>query len=497
MQSMNILSKYWIITLVLLHVLAVWVSVGHYHDDEYFQILDFAALKLGFVMQDTVMWEYQSGIRSGFQPFIAYTIVKMLSFFNITSPFVWAFYLRLLTATLSLFSVIMFCQVAKREINSTNILHWTAFFILFSWIQIFLNVRFSAEGWSTSLFILAYSIYFCSKSLNIKTYFYVGLLLGFSFLARYQIGFLFFGLGFWVLFFGKETKRDLLIICLGFFIALFIGVIIDYWLYGRLTFSAWEYFEWHIIKGSLDNLTFYHQPWWFYIHYSALQLVPPITLFLPFIVVAFWILFYRHPITWVTVPFVLFHHYFPHKEMRFLFPALPFIPIMFSMVLETSIKNFNLNSMVFFKLSLKFIIFLSLLINSILVILVLSLPASKEVALWQDCFNKYLSSESSVILVLDPDSSGSTVGELELDFYNIRDVPIISVSNESQISGKLLEFPDKKFLYTSRKKDRTKELFDNNVSNRMVCQALPQWILKININNWTSRASIWRVWEIY
>ena len=75
-------------------------------------------------------------------------------------------------------------------------------------------------------------------------------------------------------------------------------------------------------------------------------------------------------------------------------------------------------------------------------------------------------------------------------------MPIISVSNESQISGKLLEFPDKKFLYTSRKKDRTKELFDNNVSNRMVCQALPQWILKININNWTSRASIWQIWEI-
>ena len=83
MQSMNILSKYWIITLVLLHVLAVWVSVGHYHDDEYFQILDFAALKLGFVMQDTVMWEYQSGIRSGFQPFIAYTIVKILSLIHI------------------------------------------------------------------------------------------------------------------------------------------------------------------------------------------------------------------------------------------------------------------------------------------------------------------------------------------------------------------------------------------------------------------------------
>ena len=137
--------------------------------------------------------------------------------------------------------------------------------------------------------------------------------------------------------------------------------------------------------------------------------------------------------------------------------------------------------MIFFRLSLKFIIFLSVLINSILVILVLSIPASKEVALWENCFNKYSSSENSAILVLDPDSSGSTVGELELDFYNIRDIPIISVSDESQISERLLEYPDKKFLYASRKKDRTQELFDNNISNKMVCQALPQWILKINI----------------
>jgi phosphatidylinositol glycan class B len=492
---MNILSKYWVITLVFLHVLAVWASVGHYHDDEYFQILDFAALKLGFVMQDTVMWEYQLGIRSGFQPFIAYTIVKVLSFFNITSPFVWAFYLRLLSTIFSLVSIILFCQVAKREINSTNILHWTTFFLLFSWIQIFLNVRFSSEGWSTSLFIIAYSIYFCSKPLNIKRYFYVGLLLGFSFLARYQIGFLLFGLSFWVLFFGKETKRSLLIICLGFIIALFIGVIIDYWLYGTLTFSAWEYFEWHIIKGSLDSLTSYHQPWWFYIHYSALQLVPPITLFLPVVVVVFWILFYRHPITWVTVPIVLFHHYFPHKEMRFLFPVIPFIPVMFAMSIDYLVKRFEFLNENVFKYSWKFILYISLLINLVLVLLTITLPASKEVALWQNCFTKYISSDS-ILLVYDRDGSGSDTGELELDFYNTNDIPIISINSESEILDKIIKFPDKQLFYAARKKGRASALASNGISNHLICQALPEWILKININDWTSRASIWQIWEI-
>ncbi len=42
----------------------------------------------------------------------------------------------------------------------------------------------------------------------------------------------------------------------------------------------------------------------------------------------------------------------------------------------------------------------------------------------------------------------------------------------------------------------TLHLDEANLSHKLTCQALPNWILKINVNNWTSRTSIWRIWLI-
>ena len=131
----------------------------------------------------------------------------------------------------------------------------------------------------------------------------------------------------------------------------------------------------------------------------------------------------------------------------------------------------------------------------ILVLLTITLPASKEVALWKNCFAKKIPSDS-VLLTYDPDGSGSTTGELELDFYNVNNLSIISIRDETEISEKIIKYPDKKIFYAARKKGREAKLIDNGISSKLICQALPEWILKININNWTSRASIWQIWEI-
>ena len=90
-----------------------------------------------------------------------------------------------------------------------------------------------------------------------------------------------------------------------------------------------------------------------------------------------------------------------------------------------------------------------MLINLVLVLLTITLPASKEVALWQNCFTKYISSDS-ILLVYDQDGSGSATGELELDFYNTNDIPIISINSESEILDKIIKFPDKQLFYAAR-----------------------------------------------
>ena len=489
---MRITEKHWFTAAFLIYLVAAWFSVGHYHDDEYYQILDFAAYKLGFEMQNKVMWEYEAAIRSGLQPFITYVVAKGSMFFNITSPFIWAFSLRLLSLCVSFISIFAFFQVIKKEINTEKYLTWILFFLLFSWILIFLNIRFSSEGWSSSLFILAYALYFHKESLETKKYFFVGFLLGIAFLFRYQLGFFIFGFGLWALFQRNEKISALFIISSGFLVALFFGIIADYWLYGKLTLSFWNYFEWHIVNGAIDNII---EPWWFYIYYSMVQLIPPITFFIPVVIIIFWVLFPSHLITWVTIPFIIFHHYFGHKEMRYLFPVIPFIPVMFAMSIDYLVKRFEFLNGNVFKYSWKFILYTSLLINLVLVLLTITLPASKEVALWQNCFTKYISSDS-ILLVYDRDGSGSDTGELELDFYNTNDIPIISINSESEILDKIIKFPDKQLFYAARKKGRASALASNGISNHLICQALPEWILKININDWTSRASIWQIWEI-
>ena len=114
---MRITEKHWFTAAFLIYLVAAWFSVGHYHDDEYYQILDFAAYKLGFEMQNKVMWEYEAAIRSGLQPFITYVVAKGSMFFNITSPFIWAFSLRLLSLCVSFISIFAFFQVIKKEIS--------------------------------------------------------------------------------------------------------------------------------------------------------------------------------------------------------------------------------------------------------------------------------------------------------------------------------------------------------------------------------------------
>ena len=494
---MHTLPNNWLIAAIILYPLVAWFSVGHYHDDEYAQVLNFTMAKTGIDMQSQLMWEFDQGVRSGFQPFVAYGLTELTHRLKIDSPYFLAFLYRLLSAAISLIATLLFIKVISKEIKSEKTFKWTAFFLLFSWILLFINVRFSSEGWATSFFLLGLSVYFISPEDSIKHYLAIGFLLGLGFIARYQTGFMLLGFGLWMIFIHKIKPINLVYILAAGLVSLLIGAGFDWWLYGTPTISSWEYLIWHLSglkHGGISEAA--PEPWYFYIQYGALQLLPPITLLLPLFIVLFWMFFPRHPVTWLTLPFVLFHHYFGHKEMRYLFPVLPFAPFMFTMVLTDISEKFNFLSNKFSKYSWKFILGISVLLNGLLVILVLSIPASKEVALWQHCLTPLADDKKPVLLVLDKDGSGSDTAELNLDFYNKNKLIIDSVKDENEIITKSLRYSDKALYYASRKKDRSKQLNNAGLQYELICQALPDWILKFNINNWASRTSMWRIWSI-
>src|SRR5205814_863893 len=65
---------------------------------------------------------------------------------------------------------------------------------------------------------------------------------------------------------------------------------------------------------------------YFYLTESILQLIPPFSLVIVCVLVLYWIKFRKHVVTWITFPFVALHFFIAHKELRFLFPVLNFVP---------------------------------------------------------------------------------------------------------------------------------------------------------------------------
>lgn len=490
------LPRYWLSAAIILHLLAAWFSVGHYHDDEYAQILNFAAFKIGSDMQSQLMWEFEAGVRSGFQPFIASVLSKFSELIGVNSPFIQAFIYRLISAFISLMATLLFIRSVINDIHDKNAYKWTVFFILFSWLLLFINVRFSSEGWACSFFILALGLYRYPSPATARRFLLIGLFFGLSFLARYQMGFMLLGFGLWMIFINKQKPLNIVLILLAGTFTLALGAGFDWWLYGEQTLSSWNYFLWHF-KGLGGGIsTALPEPWWFYAYYSAVQLIPPLTLLLPLFIIIFWFIFPKHPITWLSVPFVLFHTYFGHKEMRYLFPLLPVAPVMFTMVALKLNAKFLLLRRKIFKYLWFVIFWSSIFVNTLLVILIISLPASKEVALWQNCLNPLTIENKPLLMVLDKDGSYSDPAELNMDFYNRNNLKILSVSDEQQIKRIATQYSEYDLFYASRKKSRSQQLNAEGIDHQLICQALPNWILKININNWTSRASMWRVWSI-
>ncbi len=98
-------------------IVAAWFSVGYYHVDEYHQILQFAAFYLGTVAEIDLTLEYEAQIRSAFQLFVAVGTVKILSAFGAESPFIAAFILRALSATLAIFASVLFFRAFADELT--------------------------------------------------------------------------------------------------------------------------------------------------------------------------------------------------------------------------------------------------------------------------------------------------------------------------------------------------------------------------------------------
>jgi phosphatidylinositol glycan class B len=314
-------------------VAAASILVGWFSYDEHYQILEFANYKRGLLDPKYLPWEFEAHIRPATQPTLAFLLLNLFETIHIRDPFIQAFWLRGISAVLFLFCSLKLFNALRTEFTTTlykNIFLSLTFFL---YIIPVTSVRFSSENWSACLAMLAVAFFYPyirknePEHITYKAAFYTGALFGGSFLFRYQSALMIAGLAVWLLVFRLPRLRYWLVMAIGFVTIGLLGMLIDRWFYGTWTFTAWNYFNVNLLQGKAAS--FGVDPWWWYLNYMMDgRSMILINGSLVALVVLFGLRKSDHPITWLFFPFVFVHFLIDHKEIRFIYPILIFVPFM-------------------------------------------------------------------------------------------------------------------------------------------------------------------------
>ncbi|MEM9261429.1 MAG: hypothetical protein AAGA62_17450, partial [Bacteroidota bacterium] len=315
---------------------ACWNSVGFHQGDEHFQLLEFAGYKAGVIKSSDLAWEFGEQMRPALQPAIAYVTYRAFGLFGEVHPYWLAFFLRFVSAGLFLWVGLLLYRRHAQALP-LNFRSWFALLVLFHWCTLYNGIRFSNENWSGLAFILGLLLY-PSPTLKSRRYVFLpenlgtnwscfgaGLLFGLSFLFRYQLAVAVIGFGAWLLFIGRERWWRLILVILGGSLTLGLGTLIDYWFYESWVIAPWNYLRINVFEGVAAS--FGSLPWWGYFKLIFERGVPPLSLL--YLLVPFWFCYRyrRDPITWVFLAFFVVHSFLSRKDIRFLFPLLPLLPV--------------------------------------------------------------------------------------------------------------------------------------------------------------------------
>ncbi len=465
------------------HLLAAFYSIGHHHCDELFQIFEFAGYKLQLNLASDLPWEFAANMRSGIQPFIVYTITELFYFFGINNPFHMAVFIRVLQALFSFFVIFKFLKVYEQKFASENIKKLLWIFGLLFWCMPYFHARFSSENFSASIFVMGLVLLFNSnKTILLRHYLFAGILFGLAFCIRFQIVFFLIGLGAWLICVQKIKWKPMLLLSFGFMMALFVGYCSDAWLYNLNTLSWWNYLSENLFAGKANQ--FGTSPFYFYFSETFLQLIPPFSLLL---LAAFIFYFLKRPkneISWICFPFILLHILVPHKELRFLFPLLYFMPIVFCEYMahlnsdESKLKKI---------IQSKAFVNLSLVVNGILLIFFTLKPADDETLIYKKIYD-VVQGEQAILLYENRNPYNQQAG---LNYFRKPEIQTIDMAQKkADLNNQNTYFFQDGFT----EKDliiKQSKVYVRVYSN------FPNWIVYFNFNGWLQRANVFSIYKCY
>ena len=348
------------------------------------------------------------------------------------------------------------------------------------WFSVYNSVRFSSESLGGRILIIGFALFLMKNRCKPVDYLTTGIILGLAFLVRYQVAFMIAGFVAWLVFIHKAGIRNLVILSIGLFLAFIIGIFMDRWLYGEWVLTTWNYFNQNILLGKAAG--FGTNPWWYYIGQTFMNALPPFSLVYISAIIIYVIYKPKDAITWTILPFLVAHFMIGHKEIRFIFSVIGFLPIMIissaQIFLEKTGYGFAERKVV--RIFVKAFWYTNLILLGIIIFR----PADDHISLYKKLYYHY---QSPTILYFIEDNPYHRVENI--NFYKRKDLVIKQVTSMNMIDPG----NDTTVLFATNKSGL---LYDNRFKSILIYSSFPDWVKNFNVNNWIERTYFWYIYEL-
>lgn len=460
------------------YVVTACFSLGAFHADEHFQILEFANWKMGGLPESSLPWEFQEQMRSSLQPSIVCCVWYVLEFMDCYSPFRATLILRLVSAVMALGVAMLLLRKIDRDFPSTS--KWNLLLFFGLWFSVYCGVRYSSENWSGLLFALGFArVVWQPEKRRAGNFFLAGFFLGLAFAVRFQVALLATGLVAWLIFVRKTELKYLLLIAAGSLPALAIGALSDRWFYGEWVLTSWNY-----LNRTLINSTnkFGTEPWYHYFEILFFKGVPPVSIVVMASVILCFVLKPKHALSFSLFPFIIAHFIIAHKEIRFMFPLVPLIPLALVVAFH-AIKEKEKYRRWFNAAAIKLMLRIAVLANVCILPLVIFCSGNSGARLFHFLY-ALQEKEQINVYCLDYNHVG-------MAFYKGPDMNWNVIAPAS--NGSILPEPGE---YLAMPIHEEKQFEKLRSRLELVYSGYPEWMLKFDYCGWIKRTGVWRVYRV-
>ncbi len=484
---MRFTTKHILVVGLILFVITAFTSKGYHHSDEHWQLLEFANFKLGRSPKYNLASEYGKEMRSAFQPGIAYVVIQCAERLGIKNPFDIALILRLISVVFAWLALSVVVLKSKNFGVSLTNQKLLACLSMLLWFIPYTACRFSNENWSGFLFCLGVVMLLKDREIKKMEFLLAGTLVGLSYLCRFQIAFAIVGLFIWLLFVKKVKFHSIALFMLGLLLIMFLGVELDKWFYGHYTFTAYHYYYANIVEGVAAS--FGVSPWWYYLKMILESAAAPLSVVL--ILGYFYSFFYTktHLVHLVVFFFLVGHSIVGHKELRFLFPMIYFLPL----ILTLGYQGLQNNWSAVIKLKWVNIFFKLIVIENMILLLAIVFFKPAEETISFDQYVYELASNHAVTIFYAKDDPYK-FGDQRQYFYYPQGLRLKKIENQARLNEYKKQNPSQLLLLYDPHFYPAEEI--KMYIGQPVFKTFPEWVTNFNIGNWLGRAKSWSLYSV-